>query len=396
MRITLFCHDLSSNAFGRAYLLADVLRRRHEVEVAGPILGEALWPPCDVAPFPVRAVPGGRWPGFISSVRRLVRETRADVCYAVKAMPSSMGVAWIAARAHGIPWILDTDDWELGFQIAEEEEQGVSRPVRCLKSLFPTPRINSKALVGWMERLSSRAPARTTVSAFLDGKYGGGAAIVPHVRDLDWLDPERHDGQELRASLGLKDRKTVLYLGSARSYKGVEDLVEAASRIEGSDVTVLLVGTPAEHPLIAGLLQRFSGILHVQGPVPFADMPRWIAAADLVVLPQRRDPRTLGQMPAKLTDAMAMARPVVATDLADIGATLGPGGVLVPPGDVAALSRTMGDLLTDPDRLLALGRAGRLHAEATLGYDVAAERLEQVLARLLKPIPPNPQLDWWD
>src|SRR5437867_7501203 len=45
MKITVLTPDMSHNCLSRAYALAEMLRRRHEVEIAGPIFGEGIWPP---------------------------------------------------------------------------------------------------------------------------------------------------------------------------------------------------------------------------------------------------------------------------------------------------------------------------------------------------------------
>ena len=60
-------------------------------------------------------------------------------------------------------------------------------------------------------------------------------------------------------------------------------------------------------------------------------MPFVVAAAHLVVVPQRDTPAALAQFPLKLTDAMSMAKPVLATNVGDIPEILGDTGYLVAP-----------------------------------------------------------------
>lgn len=45
MKISILSPDLSNNCLGRAYLLAKILQRRYEVEIAGPIFGDGIWKP---------------------------------------------------------------------------------------------------------------------------------------------------------------------------------------------------------------------------------------------------------------------------------------------------------------------------------------------------------------
>jgi glycosyltransferase involved in cell wall biosynthesis len=68
-----------------------------------------------------------------------------------------------------------------------------------------------------------------------------------------------------------------------------------------------------------------------------------------------------------LLEAMASARPVVATDVAGIRESLGDGcGAVVPPGDEAALAAALAARLSDPGRALQEGQAARVHAERSL------------------------------
>jgi glycosyltransferase involved in cell wall biosynthesis len=64
-------------------------------------------------------------------------------------------------------------------------------------------------------------------------------------------------------------------------------------------------------------------------------------------------------MPLKVFDAMAMARPIVATTVPDLPLVLEGCGRLVPPGDVDALTAAISELLSDPVAARALGERAR-------------------------------------
>jgi len=97
----------------------------------------------------------------------------------------------------------------------------------------------------------------------------------------------------------------------------------------------------------------------VLGAQPFAAIPRFLAAADVVVLAQDTGFAARAQMPAKVYDAMAMGRAVVASDVSDLASTLDGCGVVVPPGDPVALAAVIGQLADDPAHRERLGAAGR-------------------------------------
>jgi glycosyltransferase involved in cell wall biosynthesis len=90
------------------------------------------------------------------------------------------------------------------------------------------------------------------------------------------------------------------------------------------------------------------------------DVARAIAAADVLVFPSL-EPEGFGR---PIIEAMALARPVVATDVGPSRDLLGVGtGRLVPPV-ASALASAVGDLLGSPETRERMGRAGRSRVEA--------------------------------
>jgi glycosyltransferase involved in cell wall biosynthesis len=157
----------------------------------------------------------------------------------------------------------------------------------------------------------------------------------------------------------------VLYVGRLSAEKGVLELVEAAA------------GLPL---VVAGdgpLRERVPG---AAGFVPPAELGRWYERAAVVVAPSLRE--GYGVAPR---EAMAWGRPVVASrvgglvDAVEDGVT----GLLVPPGDVAALRAALQQLLGDAALRARLGAAAREKAQRELSPAVAAERLEAVYAEAL-------------
>lgn len=95
------------------------------------------------------------------------------------------------------------------------------------------------------------------------------------------------------------------------------------------------------------------------------DVPAVLSLADLMILPSISD-----AMPMTILEAMALGVPVVATDVGDVRATLAGGaGICVPVGDRAAFVDACSGLLSDPERLEELARAGRERAH---DFDAAA------------------------
>jgi glycosyltransferase involved in cell wall biosynthesis len=368
VKISVLAFDLSDNATGRADLLARLLAHKYAVEVVGPRFGADIWPPARGGAIPHRALPGARYPAFAARLQELARLADGDVLLASKPRATSFGVALLARRQRPRPLVLDIDDWELGFFY----RSGLwGRLGRALNVGNP----NGLPWTWAMERLVGRADALTVGSRFLEQRFGG--TLLPHVRDTDAWDPARVDAAAARASLGAGDARIVMFLGTPRGHKGVEDLVDAMEGV--SSARLVIIGAELEHPRVRRWAAH--GVI-VRGPVPFDDVPRYLAAADVVAVPQRATSDTLGQVPAKLFDAMAMARPIVSTSVSMIPEILEGCGMLVPPGEPRALRAVLETLLADPDRARELGRRARARCIERYSFTAARAVLLPIIERL--------------
>ncbi|MGH9897204.1 MAG: glycosyltransferase, partial [bacterium] len=100
----------------------------------------------------------------------------------------------------------------------------------------------------------------------------------------------------------------------------------------------------------------------------------------IVAIPQRSGIGTRGQTPAKLIDAMALAKPILATRVEEITEVVGDdAAVLVDPGDVSGLRRGVEWLLAHPDEARQMGQAARRRFEASFSLSGARERMQRVL-----------------
>ena len=123
----------------------------------------------------------------------------------------------------------------------------------------------------------------------------------------------------------------------------------------------------------AHTLVGLAGSVTVEPRRSHDSLPSCYAAADVVVVPSVVD--STGDrdgLPNVVLEAMASARPVVASDVGAIGTAVRDGvtGRLVPPGDPEALAAALAGLVDRPDLRLALGAEGRRVVER--GFDLAA------------------------
>jgi glycosyltransferase involved in cell wall biosynthesis len=372
VKVSVLAADLSDNATGRADLLARLLSPRYDVEVVGPRFGADTWMPAREGAIAQRSLRVGRYPGFAQQIPGLLELVDGDVLIVSKPRPTSFGLGLLARARRPRPLVLDIDDWEVGF-FSRSGFWG--RVGRALNLANP----NGLSWTWLAEKLVARADAITVASRFLERRFGG--TLLPHVRDTDAWDPARYDRAAARGRLGVGAEKVVMFLGTPRGHKGVDDLVEAVSSL-GKGVVLALVGVD---PARSGA-PRWSAAPHVRvtGEIPFDDVPRYLVAADVVAVPQRDTTDTLGQVPAKLFDAMALGRPIVSTSVSMIPEILEGCGVVVAPGDVAALTAAIKRLLDDPAEAAALGRRARERCETRYSFRVARAVLFPLLEKLTK------------
>jgi glycosyltransferase involved in cell wall biosynthesis len=171
-----------------------------------------------------------------------------------------------------------------------------------------------------------------------------------------------------------------MFLGTPRGHKGVDDLVEAVGLV-GGDVRLVLVGADAGSE--SGRRWASQPRVRLVGEIPFDDVPRYLVAADAVAVPQRATSDTVGQVPAKLFDAMALARPIVSSAVSMIPEILEGCGVLVPPGDTVALAAALRRLLDDPAGAGELGRRARERCRERYSFAAARAALFPLVERAM-------------
>lgn len=154
---------------------------------------------------------------------------------------------------------------------------------------------------------------------------------------------------------GTASGSSLLCVGAVTPTKGHDLLVDALAGLGDLAWQCTCVGSPEVDPAFAHRIRtrvRGSGLedrLAFTGPLTGADLDAAYDAADVLVLPSRRE--TYGMV---VTEALARGLPVIATRTGGTPEALGrapdggPPGLLVPPEDVAALSRAVRGWLTDP------------------------------------------------
>jgi len=367
MKISLLVHNLSGNNLVRVYPIARTLERFAEIEILGFVGPGGVFPPYRDE-FDYISVPAAPFPGVVSRARELRRRITGDVLYAFKPNPLSLGVGLWDRRESGRPLVLDVEDFDLAFQYLR------GRRLRFKNSLLLW-QPDSFTWLRLADRLARRADRVTVVSTFLRDRYGG--TLLPHGADTNVFDPSRFDREDLKRRWGTEGCRTILFAGKLTAHKGMDEVVEILRGLDlpagQPPVKLLLVGGQPHDPPVRRLREAAPDrTIHIPSQ-PHAKMPEILAQADLVVLPQRDTLFTRAQIPGKVYEAMAMAKPIVATAVSDLPLILEGAGVVVPPGDAGALRQAVQGLLRDPARAEQLGRNARERCVRDYSWD-AMER----------------------
>ncbi len=112
-----------------------------------------------------------------------------------------------------------------------------------------------------------------------------------------------------------------------------------------------------------------------------SDIRDVLASIDILVIPSLRE-----GLPIVLLEAMAMKKPIVATNIEGIMEVLenGVSGLLVPPGDTKALADAIIDMLTHKDKALQMGLTARKVVTERFGVDTMVQKVEEVYEDLLR------------
>jgi glycosyltransferase involved in cell wall biosynthesis len=163
----------------------------------------------------------------------------------------------------------------------------------------------------------------------------------------------------------LRGRPRVVFLGRLARSKGVDTLVAAAARLRTPGTQVVLVGDGPARAEVEAETRRLGvdGRVHVTGFVPHHRTPAVLASADLLVLPSSYE-----ELGTVLVEALQVGLPAVASDVGGIPEVVQHGrtGLLVRPGDPAALAEAIDAVIGDPERAARMGAAAR---ERAADYD---------------------------
>jgi glycosyltransferase involved in cell wall biosynthesis len=344
-KIAVVTWAVNHNPIGRAHVLAELLTPTFDVEIIGfefPAYGRGVWPPVRDGSIPVKRHPGSNFPEQLERMEDVARTIEADAVLVSKPRLPGVSTAALAKQQRGCGVVIDVDDLELSFVNATSSvDVHDAEAIRGDETLLiPYGRVWTQVC----DPLVGEADGVTVSNAELQRRFGG--TVIPHARNEHLFDPQRFDRAAVRSRFGIDpDVRVLLFGGTPRRHKGVLALAEAIVDLGDTSLVLGLIATP-ELNVVQRDLDRCGCPVITIPPLPFHDMPALLAAADITaVLQDPASPISAHQMPAKVTDALAMQIPCIVNPVPPL-APLIEGGCLEPVGP-DGLTATLKRLLDD-------------------------------------------------
>jgi phosphatidylinositol alpha-mannosyltransferase len=227
-----------------------------------------------------------------------------------------------------------------------------------------------------MNQLSARIAVSEAAAWTGRRWFGGEYTIVPNGVDIE------------AAPQGPKppsDELRLLFVGRAEERKGLPVLLSAfQALVEHVPSRLTVVGADPEEISRRVADPDLMSHIDVLGKVSDSILWRQLGEADILCAPSLAG-ESFGMV---LIEAMAAGTPVIASKIAGYSdvVTNGVDGVLVPPADPQALAEELQLLAHEPERMVAMGKAGRSSAER-YAWPHIAEEVTEVYERAAEPVP---------
>ncbi|MGZ4596001.1 MAG: D-inositol-3-phosphate glycosyltransferase [Actinomycetes bacterium] len=271
-------------------------------------------------------------------------------------------VAWLAAERWDVPLVhtMHTMAKVKNLTLADDDSpEPVARE------------IGEAQVVAAADRLVANTDEESKALIELYDADPGQVVTVPPGVDLDLFRPGPAAAARRRLDLP-GDAQVLLFVGRIQPLKAPDVLLRAVARLLARQpslrdrLVVAVVGglsgsglaRPDSLKGLAGEL-GLADVVRFTDPVPQAELPDWYRAADLTVVPSYSESFGLVAI-----ESQACGTPVVAAGVGGLRTAVrdGVSGVLVDGHDPEDYARVLGDLLADPARRRALGRAAISHA----------------------------------
>ncbi len=179
------------------------------------------------------------------------------------------------------------------------------------------------------------------------------------------------------------------YVGEMGHQDGVDYLLRAieglVNELGEKDVLAVIVGQGDALSELEALSADLGIEEHIwfTGRISDADLMSYLSTADICVDPDPSNPFNDRSSMIKMTEYMALGKPIVAFDLPEHRVTAGDAAVYARPNDELEFAKCIVDLIDDPERRGEMGEVGRRRLESLFAWPLQEEKLIAAYDRLL-------------
>ncbi|MFB0833120.1 glycosyltransferase family 4 protein [Arthrobacter halodurans] len=309
-----------------------------------------------------------------------VLEHRPAVLHTTTHFVNAVAVRAVA-EAYGIPWVYEVRG-QLADTWASTRPDAVrgSERYRLFREREAESARAADAVVTLGEAMRDQLVAQ--------GVEAGRIVLCPNAVGEDFL-KEPRGAADARKLAGLDaGHRYVGTVSSIVAYEGLDDLVAAFALLapRHADLRLLLAGDGVALPALRRQAERLGVADRVvfAGRVPRERASIYHQALEVFVVPRKDLDVTRSVTPLKPVEAAASGRPVVASDLPALAELVrdGENGLLVAPGDPAALAAGIERLISDSALARRLGAAGRAWAVAERTWAANARKYSALYDRI--------------
>ena len=220
------------------------------------------------------------------------------------------------------------------------------------------------------------------------GLSPGKLIVIPNGANTDMFTFTQEGRQRIRHQLNLEGKFVAIYAGIHGLAQGLETLIETARLLQDNlDIHILLVG---DGPKKAELLTQAAAYnlpnLTLLPEKPREEIPDFLSAADVALVPLKKAEIFKGALPSKIFDAWACERPVLLSIDGEARHTVENvhGGVFIPPEEPQKVAQALIDLMQSPELRETMGRNGRKYTQENNSRSALALKLIAHLERTIQ------------
>jgi len=203
--------------------------------------------------------------------------------------------------------------------------------------------------------------------------------VIPDGVDMDLFNANRISGEQTRIRHGVRPNQTLcVYAGRIEDSAGANIILHAARLLKAEKSIKFMIVGEGDQKLVTELSECINVIL--TGRIAKENVPEYLAAADIVLVPFPESIASHSISPLKLFEALAMDKPVIASAVSGIKEVVSDDfdGILVPanPECWASAVKELGKRNHDPESKV---KSNRVIVSRKYGWNHLAEAFNKVL-----------------